>query len=511
MISMRYRFDRFTVDIEGGTFAGPLGHIALPEKPFRLLCALVIADGRVLDKETLMAAVWPNQIVSDASLATALKALRYSVGDTGTTQRLFETVKGRGIRMAVPVFPLTTGAVKTETFETETPLVGERPTIAVLRFASTKDQLGRAIPADLISALSVSRDIGVIARGSSFQHLSGESRPANLRELCGADYVLSGEIVGPPSQRRISIELADARTEVIVWNAGLDLAGASDRELSAEGLRKIVPELSKRIVGHESRRAAKTPTEMLSAWQSYHLGVSERHKNTPDSDRRAMVHLQRAVALDPDFSSAYAMLSDAAFSTAFNYYASDRDAHLERSLVWADRAIEIDPENALACAAKGRSYWLRKAPADGIPWLDQALEIDPNSAYARYSRGVLCNLLGHTERTEADVALAIQNSPIDPNIYSMRGHLGLACLQREDFSKGLEWAEHAVRSPRTQHMVLFVASVAASLAGEKTRAQHWKSELARVAPQITSERFFDSMPLRPKAQKAFTKAFDRIS
>lgn len=93
----------------------------------------------------------------------------------------------------------------------------------------------------------------------------------------------------------------------------------------------------------------------------------------------------------------------------------------------------------------------------------------------------------------------------------MRGHLGLACLQREDFSKGLEWAEHAVRSPRTQHMVLFVASVAASLAGEKTRAQHWKSELARVAPQITSERFFDSMPLRPKAQKAFTEAFDRIS
>lgn len=165
---MRYRFDRFTVDIEGGTFAGPLGHITLPEKPFRLLCALVIADGRVLDKETLMGAVWPNQIVSDASLATALKALRHSVGDTGTTQRLFETVKGRGIRMAVPVFPLTAGAAKTETFETETPLIGERPTMAVLRFASTKDQLGRAIPAYLISALSVSRDIGVIARGSSF-------------------------------------------------------------------------------------------------------------------------------------------------------------------------------------------------------------------------------------------------------------------------------------------------------------------------------------------------------
>ena len=53
-----------------------------------------------------MEAVWPGQIVSDASLATALKALRHAIGDTGEAQRLIETVKGRGIRLAVPVFAI---------------------------------------------------------------------------------------------------------------------------------------------------------------------------------------------------------------------------------------------------------------------------------------------------------------------------------------------------------------------------------------------------------------------
>lgn len=507
---MRYRFDRFTLDTGGGTLAGPLGHIALPEKPFKLLCALVAAEGRVLSKDAAMAAAWPGQIVSDASLATALKALRQAMGDTGQAQRLIETVKGRGIRMAVPVFALRPGEVTPENPAPAAPLTGSPPTLAVLRFAAPDEHLSRAIPADLIAALSVSKDLNIIARGSSFRFQSHDTRPGKLRDRCGADYVLSGHIEGAPGARRLSIELSDARTDVVVWTEETGSGGASDNDLSTAAQQRLVPALSKRIIGHESRRASGKPTGLLTAWESYHLGVNERHRNTPESDQRAMVHLQRAVALDPGFSSAYAMLADAAFSTAFNHYAQNRNAYLERSLAWADRAIETDPENALACAAKGRSFWLLEDPAEGIPWLDLALEIDPNSAYARYSRGVLCNLLGEPDRTEADVALSIQNSPLDPNIYSMRGHLGLACLQREDFEQGLEWAEHAVRSPRTQHMVLFVASVAASLAGEMTRARHWKSRLAQVAPQITAERFFDSMPLRPKAQSAFTKAFERI-
>ena len=92
----------------------------------------------------------------------------------------------------------------------------------------------------------------------------------------------------------------------------------------------------------------------------------------------------------------------------------------------------------------------------------------------------------------------------------MRGHLGAASILKGDFEKALEWAEHSVRSPRTAHMSLFVASAAASLAGETTRARHWKSELARLAPRITPTLFFESMPLPEATQRQLTEAFGRI-
>lgn len=505
---MRFRFDRFHLDVDGGTLFGPLGHVSLPEKPFRLLCALAEAEGKVLAKETAMEAVWPGQIVSDASLATALKGLRHAIGDTGDAQRLIETVKGRGLRLAVPVFSSVAATVSVEV--SDAPAPAAPPTLAVLRFAAPSENLARAIPAELISALSVSRELRIIARGSSFRFLSGEARPRDLQEHCGADYALSAEITGSNRKRHITVELADTQSEVVVWSTHLDLSGAEDHELGPTLQRQLVPILSLRIAGYESTLAAGKPTSQLNIWEAYHLGVTEAQRLTAKGNLSAIEHLQRAVELDPEFSSAYAGLSDAAFAMAFSHFHPDRPSYLKHAIDWAERAVEIDPENALACTAKGRSFWLMKAPGEGIHWLDRALEIDPNSVQATYARGVLHNLAGETDAAVKDLATAIQSSPLDPRIYSMRGHLGVASIQQGDFAKALEWAEHAVRSPRVEQMTLFVTSVAASLAGEKARAQHWKSELARVAPQVTPARFFESVPLPDVTQKQFIQAFDQI-
>ena len=516
--AMRYRFDRFDLDVEGGTLFGPPGNVALPEKPFRLLCALVEAGGRVLGKEAAMEAVWPGQIVSDASLATALKALRHALGDTGEAQRLIETVKGRGIRLAVPVLPAAAATAAGQTGaaipDDPAPAPAAAPTLAVLQFAppaeTPGENLGRAIPADLISALSVSRELRVIARGSSFRFLSGETRPRDLQVHCGADYVLSAEIEGPGRARQIMVELADARTEVVVWSAHLDLSGAEDNELGPTLQRQLVPVLSMRISGYESALTAGKPNHRLNAWEAYHLGVTEAQRLTARGNLGAIEHFQRAIALDPGFSSAWAGLSDAAFAMAFSHFHPDRAAYLRRSIEWAEKAIELEPENPLACTAKGRGYWLLKAPGEGIYWLDRALEIDPNSVQATYARGVLYNLTGEADAATRDLAAAIQSSPLDPRTYSMRGHLGVASILKGDFEKALEWAEHSVRTPRTAHMSLFVASAAASLAGETARARKWKSELARLAPQITPALFFESMPLPKATQDQLAEAFGRI-
>lgn len=72
--------------------------IALKPKEFDTLLVLVKEDGRVVDKDDLMARVWPDSYVTDGSLAKNVSVLRKALGDG-----VIETHRGRGYRIALPV------------------------------------------------------------------------------------------------------------------------------------------------------------------------------------------------------------------------------------------------------------------------------------------------------------------------------------------------------------------------------------------------------------------------
>ena len=72
--------------------------VALTPKEFDTLLVLVEARGRVVDKEELIARVWPDSYVGDGSLARNISVLRKVLGD-----EVIETHRGRGYRITVPV------------------------------------------------------------------------------------------------------------------------------------------------------------------------------------------------------------------------------------------------------------------------------------------------------------------------------------------------------------------------------------------------------------------------
>jgi len=72
--------------------------IVLKPKEFDTLLALVEEDGRVVDKDELMARVWPDSYVADGSLAKNISVLRKGLGEN-----VIETHRGRGYRIAVPI------------------------------------------------------------------------------------------------------------------------------------------------------------------------------------------------------------------------------------------------------------------------------------------------------------------------------------------------------------------------------------------------------------------------
>ncbi len=90
-----YRFDRFTLDPDRGALLGPDGaELTLRPKSFALLQLFVENAGRLLDRDAIMTAVWPDVFVSDNSITQCVRDIRRAFGDE--SQTLVRTIPRRG-------------------------------------------------------------------------------------------------------------------------------------------------------------------------------------------------------------------------------------------------------------------------------------------------------------------------------------------------------------------------------------------------------------------------------
>ena len=99
-----WRFDRFTLDLARGALLGPDGaEVPLRPKSLALLRLLVENPGRVVDRDAIMAAVWPDVVVGDESITQCIRDIRKALGDEA--QQLLKTVPKRGYLLAAEVTP----------------------------------------------------------------------------------------------------------------------------------------------------------------------------------------------------------------------------------------------------------------------------------------------------------------------------------------------------------------------------------------------------------------------
>jgi DNA-binding winged helix-turn-helix (wHTH) protein len=95
------RFEGFALDLGRLCVHGPSGRVDLRRKSFDVLRYLVEHPGRVIGKEELMNAVWPDVTVSDESLTQCISEVRRALGDDG--RRVIKTIARRGYLVDVPI------------------------------------------------------------------------------------------------------------------------------------------------------------------------------------------------------------------------------------------------------------------------------------------------------------------------------------------------------------------------------------------------------------------------
>ena len=98
-----YQFGPFTLDVrERRLTCGP-AELPLRMKVFETLRVLVERHGRLVTKEELLSAVWPDAVVEENNLNHNISVLRKALGEKATGQRYIETVPRVGYRFAADV------------------------------------------------------------------------------------------------------------------------------------------------------------------------------------------------------------------------------------------------------------------------------------------------------------------------------------------------------------------------------------------------------------------------
>lgn len=118
-----YHFGQFTLDLARGAVLKGAEEIKLRPKVYEALKYLVENPGRLIGKQELIQAVWPDSFVTDDSLVQCTVELRRALGDSG--QELLKTVPRRGYLFAAPVtrLPASAASIKTLPLEDGEPSV----------------------------------------------------------------------------------------------------------------------------------------------------------------------------------------------------------------------------------------------------------------------------------------------------------------------------------------------------------------------------------------------------
>ena len=224
---MRYLFEEYAFDTDRRELHRGADVVSVAPQVFDLLDYLIRNRERVVSKDDLVRAVWKGRIVSDAALTTRLNAARNAIGDSGEKQCLIKTLPRKGFRFVGSVQEAQDPAGAAAAANPEEPpkpalTLPDKPSIAVLPFANLssdpeQEYFADGMVEDIITGLSRSKSLFVIARNSSFTFKGKAVDVKRIGRELGVRYVLEGSVRKSGNRVRITGQLVDAETGNHIW------------------------------------------------------------------------------------------------------------------------------------------------------------------------------------------------------------------------------------------------------------------------------------------------------
>ena len=456
-------FDEFSVLADARRLQGANGEqIALTPKVFDTLLYLVENPNRLIEKDELMEAVWPDTVVEENNLNKNISVLRRVLGEKQGENRYIATIPGRGYKFVsavriqdmvdLPVdaspefeapanyepgtapaplqFAKQTGRWRNATmavaslavvillsaayFWTRTSPESPPRTIAVLPFkpmaAANRDEILEMGMADtLIARLSDNSPLVVRSLASVRRFGDLDQDPILAGRDLGVESVLDGSLQRVGDQIRVNVRLIRTSDGASLMSETFDEKFTDIFSVQDRIARQVASALKTRL-GRAS--AKRNTTASVEAYRLYLQGRYHALKSTPAEIRQGIEFYRRAIEADPDYALAFAGMAQAYAALPITSDVPPSEA-FPQSKAAAVRALEIDPDLAEARIILGTiEFWYEWRWAEAETELERAIAIDPNNPDAHRFYAVLLTVTGRGDESLVQMERARELDPL---------------------------------------------------------------------------------------------------
>jgi len=308
-------------------------------------------------------------------------------------------------------------------------------TLAVAPFANRTgdprlDYLGDGLAAGLVASLIRSSDLSVAAASTVQGKMPSQLTPRDLAHELGVDATLAGSISRHDEVLRLDLELVECRKGFVIWaeSYDYDLAASDDAE------RQIVRDVTRRLAARSRSGTAPRPKPRVPSAYERVLRASSVLDDPDDASGpdRALGYLARALDLDPEFALAWAWRSRALWKL---WERDRREESLRLAEEAANRAVHLNPELLEARLARAQVYRAMSRYGDSIRELLEVLKVNPNWDEAEIHLAAAYREDGKLALAESHLRHAIE---VRPGYWRNWYSLGYLLLMRGNYEGARE-------------------------------------------------------------------------
>jgi TolB-like protein/class 3 adenylate cyclase/Tfp pilus assembly protein PilF len=363
----------------------------------------------------------------------------------------------------------------------------DKPSIAVLPFQNMsgepeQEYFADGIVEEIITALSRTKSLFVIARNSSFTYKGKAVDVKQVGRELGVRYVLEGSVRKSGNRVRITGQLIDADTGTHLWADRFDGPLDDVFQLQDQVTSSVITLIAPTVERAEIVRASYKPTEVLHAYDYYLQGLSHLYGFTKVANDEALACFYKAMTLDPKFAMPFARAAYCYQNRKAWAWSTD----LAQDAVEAERlariALKLDREDPRVLTFCGwvLAYIVGRIE-EGTALLDLALRLDPNSTAGLNHRGWVAVMSGNDEAI-AYFERALRSNPIDPMRFGSQAGMANAHFLAGRYEKAISWATKVLQHRPDVLQALLALMASHALAGNITDAKAAYEEYHKFHP-----------------------------